>query len=206
MEPWHIRVSPWVIQDGNYANFRRGQIADFALEFYSPHGFRPVKNQEPKAVRLAGCRYQVIAKVVYSAGRTFVLDFGIQAYQDGTEPPPEGSMVEGEIYLSIDSYLYFEWLSAKPSMPALIYQWRVDRILKESAPLVYGEIPFMGRGLIRGMVWDEARKKVEEVDRTDAWHDESKAEWDVRRGVSYILVCILTDAKAGRAIQPGDGV
>jgi hypothetical protein len=38
MDTWEIGLSPWIIMDGNYSDFRRGQIAKFAVEC----GFRSV--------------------------------------------------------------------------------------------------------------------------------------------------------------------
>ena len=36
VQTWPLSVAAWVIQDGNYPDFRKGQRAEFAVEFYAP--------------------------------------------------------------------------------------------------------------------------------------------------------------------------
>lgn len=191
MEPWHVGVDPWIIQDGNYADFRCGQVADFALAFRAPHGLRLTEHQEPRAEHGDEDTYRIVAKVVYSMGTDIVLDFGTRAYTENGERFPKGTMVEGELSIGIDPFVYYDRLFKHPHMPALIYRWRIDRILRVSAPLVDGKGPD-GRPTL---VWDETRKTTEEVDRTDAWGDESEYG---ASGFWYVLVCTRTGLKAWR--------
>jgi hypothetical protein len=81
----------------------------------------------------------------------WVLDFGIQAYEENyyreeISPPSLiaqnqfiedlglGEFVEGTILLSVDHYSYMEMFCGKEKVPPLIYTWRIDRINQNSAP------------------------------------------------------------------------
>jgi len=198
MESWRIGLSDWIIADGNYGNFSRGQVADFALEFYAPCGLYQVEKQTPRVQWLKDCRYKIAATVV-NVGRVSVLDFGLQAYREGGTSAPNGSTVEGEIYLSIDPFFYFETLFSNPMMPALINRWRIDQILKTSAPLVKGKGPDGKRALIA----DETRERSEAVVSTNAPDDNSHANLKADRMSWYVLVCKRIDATARRVRELG---
>src|SRR5437588_7630307 len=100
MRTLFIGVSSWIIQDGNYGDFRVGEAARFALEF-NPHSLQPARSQVPMAERLRGSRYRVCGRVAHTGRSVWVIDFGIMAYEN-REPPrfaARGDWVEGELYL-----------------------------------------------------------------------------------------------------------
>jgi len=182
MQSWHVGVSPWIIQDGNYGDFHLGQLSDFALEFYAPE-LRASPKGSPSALYMGAGKYQISAKVL-KATKPMVLDFGIKAYSDQNSPLPKTSMAEGALYLGIDSYSYFEYHALRPTVPSLIYRWKIEEIQKQTAPLIQ-------RGQI--LVEDETRLVTTPVQKTDAWHDE-----EVGLSVHYVLVCTLQSSTARR--------
>jgi hypothetical protein len=112
MGDWKIGLSAWIIQDGNYGDFRCHEQAEFALEFFSEN-YRPSSSSEKQARWIRASRYAVNAEVIFTAERCFVIDFGILAYREA-EPPKsfrKGSWLQAEIYLGIDPFFYFEALA-----------------------------------------------------------------------------------------------
>jgi len=164
-----VGVSAWIIQDGNYPDFRVGQAAKFALEFY-PHSIQPNHQGEASFERIRASLYEVCGRVLYADPSAWVIDFGLMAYQD-QKPPPEGTKgawVRGQFYLGIDPFFYFEELYARKGMPALQYEWRIRRILLETTPWLT-VTDQAGRTM---MTRDEARQAFVEVAETNAWHDD----------------------------------
>jgi hypothetical protein len=166
---WEIGLHSWIIQDGNYGNFKTGQVAEFALEFYST-AFRR-SNAKQKTVRSLGdAKYEIIGEVIYLTPKAWVLDFGLCAFQDSE--PPEGMTLGGygaaEIYLGIDPYFYFKCLHALPNMPPLIYSWKINTISQETAPFIETTEP-SGRKL---MVRDAKKLGYKVISQTDAWNDD----------------------------------
>ncbi len=69
-----IGLSSWVIADGNYPHFKRGQRASFALTFYAPDplslpsdtlSMDPPAVDRPSMQHLEGSEYLVTAKVTH---------------------------------------------------------------------------------------------------------------------------------------------
>lgn len=172
---WLIGMSAWIIQDGNYADFSVGQRAEFALEFYAAEQLR-LGNGPAAPVSLGDARYEISATVVTVREEGWVIDFGIQAYQ---ESPPDldiqvGTGVAGIVYVSIDPFFYFERLAQVPDMPPLVYTWDIldiRRILASEET----EVGATGELL-----------RFEHLASTDAWHDDD--------GVAeYVFDCQLID-------------
>src|SRR5438067_13006493 len=87
MPEWNVGMSAWIIQDGNYGDFQRHQKAKFAVEFY-PHDFQPIAASETMAQCVEGSRYRVHAQVSSVLKGAWVVDFGVQAFQQSK--PPKG--------------------------------------------------------------------------------------------------------------------
>ncbi|WP_454740457.1 hypothetical protein [Cupriavidus necator] len=72
-----IGLNAWIIQDGNYTDFRVGDRARFALEFGGRH-LKPSasrgKRYEPKGSAV----YSVVGQVTFSAPNAWAIDFGIR--------------------------------------------------------------------------------------------------------------------------------
>lgn len=85
-----------------------------------------------------------------------------------------GNWVIGKVTFGIDHYHYFERLALKSESPALIYDWKIERIQMETAPFVEDSL-----GLSRR---DESKLAWKDVQETNCWEDDKgRAE--------YILTC-----------------
>lgn len=179
MQTVSIGLSAWIIQDGNYGDFRVGELARFAVEFY-PHVIRPAEKPAPALERRWGSMYRACGQVIYANPEVWVVDFGIKAYQDHAPPAfaREGSWVDGEVYLGVDPFFYFESLYALPGMPALQYEFRIKEILLETTPWLETKD---GQGRT---TWtrDENRKAFIPVAQTNAWIDDEQM-------AHYVLNC-----------------
>jgi hypothetical protein len=177
-----VGISSWIIQDGNYSDFRVGETMKFALEFY-PHTLEVARSHEASFERIRASRYRIRGQVVYVGRSAWVIDFGVMAYRNH-EPPmiaKKGSWVEGEVYLGIDPFFYLEELHSLPGMPALRYEWRVKTIFLETTPWLSRKDE-TGRTILTR---DEQQESFVEVPETNAWDD------DAGRG-HYILECEKT--------------
>ena len=176
---WQISVAPWIIQDGNYPDFRvnRDPVA-FAVEFYSIRGLRKSTAPATNAVSLSGSEYTVGAKVVHLTDKWWVIDFGIMAYCE--ETPPQnisvGDYVRGDVDLGIDPFFYFEYLCKSEHSPALTYDWEIVSILHRKAPVI--EAPG-GKTLIP----DKTREITCPISHTDAWHEDCEHAFVVDYGL-----------------------
>src|SRR5215813_14286261 len=137
MESLNIGIDAWIIQDGNYADFTVGQKAQFALEFY-PYSLTPSHSTSKSITHLKASRYNVCGQVVYKTKQVWVLDMGFLAYQEEKAPKyaTESSWVEGEVYIGIDPFFYFERLNKLPDMPELTYSFRIEQIFLETTPWI----------------------------------------------------------------------
>ncbi len=166
---WEVGLSSWIIQDGNYDNFKVGQRAEFALEFFS-QTYRKSQVQAKSAKMLGAAHYEIVGEVVYLTSEVWVLDFGICAFQESK--PPEGisagDYVAAEIYLGIDPFFYFEGLYTLPGMPPLIYSWEISSIAHQTAPFIETR-DLSGQKM---MVRDEKKLGYKTVSNTDAWKDD----------------------------------
>jgi hypothetical protein len=177
----NVGVSAWIIQDGNYGEFAVGQHAKFALEFGSLQQFHPVDGGPLGANNLGGARHHVLARVMFVAEEVWVIDAG--SFMAYSESAPEGVQVggyfEGDIYVGIDPFFYFEKLHQIPNMPALSYRWLIQQIQLETTPWRDGILPTGTQVRER----DDTRESYVPASATDAWHD------DDGHG-HYILACI----------------
>jgi hypothetical protein len=186
MESLNVGIDAWIIQDGNYGDFSVGQKAQFALEFY-PHSLKSSKCKSPSAALLKASRYQICGQVVYRTKSVWVLDMGFLAYQEGQPPryATKGSWVEGEIYLGIDPFMYFEGLKNMSGMPAMTYGFRIEQILLETTPWLTKS----DESGCTMMVRDERNESYREVAETDAWNDDNGH-------AHYVLKCVSTDGRS----------
>ncbi|MCB9653530.1 MAG: hypothetical protein H6729_05315 [Deltaproteobacteria bacterium] len=174
-------MSSWIIQDGNYGDFTVGQHAKFALEFWARDGLRPAPAGPLTAGHLGASRYQVRARVAFVGDGVWVVDAGsFLAYRD--QPPKDarvGAFVEGDLYLGIDPFGYFECLSKVPGMPPLSYRWLIREIQLETTPWVEGRLPNGAVSRER----DDSKESFAPVSSTDAWHDDGGDG-------HYVMTCV----------------
>lgn len=166
-----IGVDAWIIQDGNYVDFAVGQKAKFALEFYPPQELLPAQPGPAVAEHLMASRYRIRGRVVLAGTKAWVLDTGsFMAFQEQRPPrhAAAGTWVEGDIYLGIDPFYYFERLHQLKGMPPLSYHWAVREILLETTPWVDGKDE-------SGRAWktrDKQKESFVPVEKTDGWKDD----------------------------------
>ena len=74
--------------------------------------------------------------------------------------------------------MYFESWERQPGVPKIRREWRIDRIFRETTPLIEEKSKYFVR--------DELRFSEIEVSKTDAWNDEEG-------NASYALECTEID-------------
>jgi len=130
---WIVGVEPWLVDAGAYGVLHAGRTIDFALR-WEPVALEPAEAAAPRALALGEGVYQVEAKVVRVAEDVCVIDFGLLAYATGVPDwLREGMTVRGDVALSIDPDTYRCRCFGDLGLPALIYPWRLDRIVLEHA-------------------------------------------------------------------------
>lgn len=177
MESLYVGTESWIIQDGNYGDFVVGEETNFALEFH-PISLKSSDCKSSFFTELNFNRYKICGQVICSLEGVWVLDFGLLAYQKINPPKfaDKGNWVEGEIYLGIDPFSYFEYLKKIPEIPSLTYNFRIEKIFMETTPWI--EKP--GKILTR----DIEKESFKEVTETNAWIDDNG-------NANYILKCLL---------------
>jgi len=134
---WVVGIEPWLVDDGAYGVLHAGRPIDFALRWEAV-ALEPAEAARPHALALGDGIYQVEAKVVRVAEDVCVLDFGLLAFStDAPEWLREGDGVRGDVALGIDPDGYRSGSFDDLGLPALIYPWRLDRIVLEHA----GKVP-----------------------------------------------------------------
>lgn len=177
MEQVNVILDSWIIQDGNYYDFKVGDEAVFALEFY----FGEVRKIQPVQESwnlISEFEYHVTAKVLYRSKATWVIDFGLMAYQEFKDPTfAKGDWIEGTLSVGIDPYFYASYLKDEAGIPWIKYKFRIDEILLNTTPWLEND---------RMRYRDESRISFESVEKTNAWND------DNGHG-SYILKCVVIE-------------
>jgi hypothetical protein len=164
-----VGISSWIIQDGNYSDFTQGMNTAFALEFREasqPEELVPDSSIRPSLTLLDDDSYASIARVIHVAEDWWAIDAGILAFKEG--PPPGyarlGAWLRGKIYLEVDPYFYFFDLGHRLDAPALVYEWKIEKISLQTAPF----IEFKPRHFKR----DPAKLGWREIPKTDVWEDD----------------------------------
>ena len=180
---WKIGLSSWIIQDGNYANFETGQVAEFALDFHA-QAHRESSARLKSLKSLGDAKYEIVGEVIYLTDEVWILDFGICAFQESK--PPEGinvgSFIASEIRLGIDPFFYIERLCTLPKIPALVYSWKISTIGQQTAPFIETREPSGRKILIR----DQKQLGYKTIGKTDAWKDDGGH-------AEYIFTCTRLD-------------
>lgn len=163
-----VGLNAWIIQDGNYEDFKRGDTYKLALEF----GGSALTRSDEHAMRFrqnGTSRYDVVAQVIFSTPEVWVIDFGVKVFSESRPPrfAKVGQWVKGEIWLGVDPFFYKERLHRMPRMPNLFLEWVVARIQLETTPRIE-EISGTRRLLVR----DSEHEKWIDRAETDAWADD----------------------------------
>ena len=181
MTTLHVGIDSWIIQDGNYPDYRVGEASSFALEFY-PQSLRASHERSLRRERLFGSHYRITGKVVFVAKQVWVIDFGFLAFQNQAPPrvASKGQWIHADIYLGIDPIFYFESLYSLPGMPSLKYEFRVREIQLETTPRLTSRDEHGRTSLKRG----ESRRSFQPVPEADAWKDDDGHGVRIDRGLT----------------------
>lgn len=179
---WSIGLDSWIIQDGNYSDFERGQVVELAVEVVF-ESTTPAKSALVGARRVDASTYDVTGRVVAIDDDVWVLDIGLQVYSSSRRPSwvAVGDLVAGRAQVGVDAFAYLEQLSERASIPPLLYTWTIERIERMGRP-----------STDEGRARDSASR---EVGATDAWADDDGH-------ASYVLHCSLNPAAARRGPMP----
>jgi hypothetical protein len=157
----YVHLDRWIISDGNYDDFRVGEMRKFALEFWTPTLLKTTE-------RTTSCRqqpdysYSISGKLAFATRGVSVIDCGVLAYSERKGVVQEGcavgDFVRGELSFGVDPFFYFESLCKIPGIPALIYEWRIDSMEQDTTPYILSEV--CGRP---GYVRDESQRSFRQV-------------------------------------------
>ncbi|MBP7482119.1 MAG: hypothetical protein KA788_06245 [Lacunisphaera sp.] len=158
-----IGLASWIIQDGNYPNFRTGETYSFALEFYAK-AFSTTRPGTRSFTPSGNCHYDISAEVTFRKHDFTVIDFGLPAFQEQMRGVEVGQWIRANVFIGVDPFMYFESWEPSPDVPRIKRRWRVDRIYLETTPRVEVDP--------KCLVRDDKRFSEVEVSGTDAWHDD----------------------------------
>ncbi len=171
-----VGLHSWIIQDGNYGDFARDTNAAFALEFYASaplEVFELNSSAAPTLTRIRDADYEVIGQVTHVVHDWWVVDVGVLVFWKGDRPATlrPGSWLRGQISIGIDPFFYFEQLAHQPGAPALVYDWKIERIEVQTAPLIEVKPGVLER--------DATKLDWKDILKTNAWDDDGE----------YLLYC-----------------
>jgi len=141
---WSLGMDAWIVQDGNYGEFERGQVAELAVEFWATDRLVDAPGHAPSARPKGDGSYAITGQVIAIRDDAWALDCGIGIFQD--QRPPDGISIgdwlTGTVHLGIDPFFYFEHLHAFEAFPPLIYTWQIVTISIQTAPFIeVGGVP-----------------------------------------------------------------
>jgi len=172
-----IGLESWIIQDGNYGDFKVGQKRSFALEFNPVGHLHPTEYINNLSTTLkTESIYSVSGQVIHKPDNWWAVDVGIKAFRE-SKPPinlKTDDSFNGRIWLGIDPFFYFESLNKTDSAPALIYDWKILEILVQTAPFVKTKDNIMVR--------DKTKLNWRSISKTNAWRDDNG-------NAEYLLKC-----------------
>jgi hypothetical protein len=173
-----IGLASWIIQDGNYGDFKRGDDAAFAVEFYAPDlkACHPDTTRGPGMTWRRDCTYAITGRVSHVTPEWWTLNVGaLEVYNEsplaGAKP---GDLVSGEAYLGVDPFFYFERLGRERGAPPLIHDWWIEAIDLDVTP--WREVS------PRSFERDLDKVAWKPVAHTRAWKDDSGR-------AAYVLEC-----------------
>lgn len=165
----NVGIDSWIIQDGNYPDFKIGESARFALEFY-PHSLDWAHEHSTACEHLVGNQYRIRGEIVFKTNEAWVIDFGWLAYQNAPAPriASTGGWLTAEISIGVDPFFYAAELRGRHNIPELCYEFRVREILLDTTPWITIEKP----GFCAISTRDETRRSYAPVVETNAWEDD----------------------------------
>jgi hypothetical protein len=197
-----IGLASWVLQDGNYSNFKTGQARRFALEMGYIEDLKATDTDSSLALVAAGDgKYDAVGEVVHEGT---VVDFGlISAYtqfqMEHLKRPHVGDRVAGQISLNVDPFFYFEEMVQQVGMVPVIYTWTINKIELDVTPMeaidpTDPRFPHrhVGPGQTKVYVRTNGARQWRTIDKTRMWKDEAETDdgFPMIAG-GYQLTCTL---------------
>lgn len=167
----------------DYCDFRVGERANFALEFYSESSLLQSNKRNILAEHLKSAFYKVCGKVVYRTKQVWVIDVGFLIFRQETPPDfaIKDSWVEGEICLSIAPH-YPGYLKKNLSdMPELACDFLIEQTMIDTTPLIIAIDPVHNREC---WIPDETKISFREVKSARDTFD------DITGHNGFILKCL----------------
>ena len=169
-----IGLDAWIVQDGNYPDFEVGRDYSFAVEFVPDDlAKRPHPSKPGISCRRKGSKgfpqYNVVGEVIHVDEEWLALDAGIRTYWElgasGIRSGfRKGDWVTGVLSCFVDHFSYQERYGRQAQSPGLIYDWRIERIRIETAPIVQ----------VAEKVFERDKSKLgwRDIDRTNCHEDD----------------------------------
>jgi hypothetical protein len=121
-DEWLVRLTSWIIQDGNVRDLAVGDTVERALTFHTS-GLSPAENRSPSA-RRHGADYEIVGELSRK-WRIWILDFGLCAYSEDLAWKDRARQVSGLIGLEFDPFPFADTYRHLPRMPQMSYLWTV---------------------------------------------------------------------------------
>jgi hypothetical protein len=138
-----VHLSRWIVEDGNYDDFRVGEMRKFALGLWAPSPLTGTTDRVMSLQPHSDHSYSVSGRLVFAADGVCVIDCGVLAY---SEHPGEiaagcsvGDFVRGELSFGVDPFFYLAYHYKIPGIPALIYEWRINSIQQDTTPYILSD-------------------------------------------------------------------
>ena len=77
-----VYLSRWIVEDGNYVDFRVGEMRQFALEFWAPSPLTRTTERTMSLQQQRDHSYSVSGRLVFFADGVWVIDCGVLAYSE----------------------------------------------------------------------------------------------------------------------------
>ncbi|HEX8243151.1 MAG TPA: hypothetical protein VF541_06640 [Longimicrobium sp.] len=184
---WIAAIEPWLVDDGAYGELVRGRHIDFALHV-EPLSLAPAEVERPRGLALGDDVYRVEARVTQRQEDTCVLDFGLLGFvQSAPEWMRPGMGVSGEVAIQLDPDAYRTGYSSEAWMPALIYPWRIERVVLEVA----GRVPAGEADRLRSGNPDLQTNSADERTLRDVDRPRVRDDWPRGMMARYYLHCTL---------------
>ena len=93
-----VGLNEWIIQDGNYGEFKCGERHKLSIEF-NGSALTPSDERAIRCKHKSTSSYEVAAKVIFATAEVWVIDFGIKVFCEARPPKfaKVGQWVQGEI-------------------------------------------------------------------------------------------------------------
>lgn len=73
---WSLGMDAWIVQDGNYGEFERGQVAELAVEFWPPERLVDAPSRTPHVRPTGDVSYDITGQVTAIRDNAWALDCG----------------------------------------------------------------------------------------------------------------------------------